>query len=58
MEDAMTQNETHLFETVDPAALTAIEGGAIWDPSCPSYPRDEDPVFAAFGVPGPVGPIC
>lgn len=54
----MTPQDTHLLETVDPSDLAAIAGGAIWNPSCPSYPHDDDPVFSVFGAPGPVGPIC
>lgn len=42
------------LEILDHAEIATIEGGYIWDPSCPSYPKDDDQLFAPFG---PIGPI-
>lgn len=55
----MTKNtaaEVLVIDLVDLVELTTIEGGYIWDSSCPSYPKDDDGGFAPFGPP-PIGPI-
>ena len=37
------------LEILDHAEIATIEGGYIWDSSCPSYPKDDDPFFVPFG---------
>ena len=55
----MTSKQDKSIETleiVDREELTIVEGGVVWNPSCPSYPKGDDDLFAPFGPP-PFGPI-